>query len=570
MKKILPLFLVPFFAIHAINLENFYQIDGNTLINAQGKRFPAINFDSTLHEELAYRLKDPEQAAIIHRAYQKHIAPILPEELVPGFSKALIKVSYFFGSQKPSPERGFWIALREEGCSSWAEKKSQEIASFVSDANLPAHLPKKERKEGPFTIVLLTTTASGGNESVTHGIVNFLSAYKNIQTVVVDVETLAKKTDPIMLASGVVTYDGLYASVFQQQENADILIQRDVVTRQLGKYIPSRLGSLLKERLLEINPNLIISTRSYSLDDLPLATLDIPFRMLHCDYELSFFLLDIYGKADSDRIRFWLPSMEPAIFKPLFIKANRLDLYNERDNQQKLIEKVALVLGITPEEVQKQFECIGYPTRSEFKSITDAKELEILQKKWDVQPDEILILVSMGKNGVATLEKIYDQLANLPPHQWKFIFICGKNEELKTKLKNRLSSSLANRFTICGFLSPEEMNELMNLAPIKITKPGGAVTTEALVTKTYLLMMGSHPWEKANGDKIEKLGLGQQLRSDLPLEVQIEESLAKAKVIRTHCSIELPDWKSFLLNEIKILRANQEAEDINLRFPVQH
>lgn len=478
------------------------------------------------------------------------------QELLPGFSRALIKVGYFFGSQKSSPERGFWIALGEEGCSSWAEKKSQEIAAFVSDANLPAHLPKKERKEGPFTIVLLTTTASGGNESVTHGIVNFLSADKNIETVVVDVETLAKETDPIMLASGVVTYDGLYASAFQQQEDAEILIQRDVVTRQLGKYIPSRLGSLLKERLLEINPDLIISTRSYSVDDLPLATLDIPFRMLHCDYELSFFLLDIYGKVDSDRIRFWLPSMEPAVFKPLFAKANRLDLYNERDNQQVLMEKVALVLGITPEEVQKQFERIGYPTRPEFKSITDAKELESLRQKWDIEPDEIPILISMGKNGVGTLEKIYNQLANLPPHRWKFIFICGKNEELKTKLKNRPSSTLANRFTICGFLSPEEMNELMNLAPIKITKPGGAVTTEALVTKTYLLMMGSHPWEGANGDKIEKLGLGQQPRSDLSLEVQIEEALAKAKAIRTHCSIELPDWKSLLLNEIKILRAN--------------
>lgn len=563
MKKILPLFLIPFFALHAINLENFYQIEDNTLISAQGQQFPALNFDSPLHEELAYRLKDPEQATIIHQAYQKHIMPILPEELIPEFSKALVKVSYFFGSQKSSPERGFRIALREEGCSAWAEKEGQAMATFVSEANLPAHLPKKERKEGPFTIVILMTTASGGNESVTHGIVACLSAYKNIQTVVIDVETLAKEADPIMLASGTVTYDGLYASVFQQQEDADILIQRDVVTRQLGKYIPSRLGSMLKERLLEINPDLIISTRSYSVDDLPLATLDIPFRMLHCDYELSFFLLDIYGKVNSDRIRFWLPSMEPAVFKPLFAKANRLDLYSEKDNQQELIEKISLLLGITSEEAKKQFECIGYPTRPEFKAITNPQELENLRKKWDIQSDEIAILVSMGKNGVGTLEKIYDQLANLPPRRWKFIFICGKNEELKIRLKSRLSSNSTNRFTICGFLSPEEMNELMNLSLVKITKPGGAVTTEALVTKTYLLIMSSHPWEGANGDKIEKLGLGQQFRSDLSLEVQIEESLVKAKTIRAQCSTELPNWKGLLLNEIKTLRAVQEAQDIN-------
>lgn len=36
MKNFLLPFLVPFFAIYAINLENFYQIEGDTLINAQG------------------------------------------------------------------------------------------------------------------------------------------------------------------------------------------------------------------------------------------------------------------------------------------------------------------------------------------------------------------------------------------------------------------------------------------------------------------------------------------------------------------------------------------------------
>jgi processive 1,2-diacylglycerol beta-glucosyltransferase len=550
MKIFLLLFTFPFLALHAINLESFYQIDGNTLINAEGQRFPALHFDSPLHEELAYILKAPEQAAIIHQAYQKHIAPILPEKLISGFSKALTKVCYFFGSQKLSSERGFWIALREGGCFSWAEKNRQAVTAFVSEANRSAHLPKKERKKGPFTIVILTTTASGGNESVTEGIVDFLSAYKNIQTVVIDVETLAKETDPIMLASRVVTYDGLYASIFQQQEDSDILIQRDVVTKQLGKYIPSRLGSLLKEKLLEINPDLIISTRNYSVDDLALATLDIPFRMLHCDYELSVFLLDIYGKVDPNEVRFWLPSIEPAVFKPLFTKANRCDLY--KDNQQELMNKLALLMGITAEEVQKQFECIGYPIRPEFKRITDSKELASLRKKWDIQPEETPILVSMGKNGVGCLEKIYDQLAKLPSHHWKFIFICGKNEELKIKLEDRLSSTPANRFTICGFASPQEMNELMNLSLVNITKSGGAITTEALVTETYLLMIGSHPWEEANGAKIEQMGLGQQIRPGLPLEAQIEEALAKAEVARAQL-IEVPDWRSLLLNELRAI-----------------
>lgn len=543
MKTLLILFVFPFFALNAASLENYYRIEGDVLINAQEERFPAIKFDSSLHEELAYRMKDPEQAKIIHQAYQKHIAPLVKEEFISGFEQALIKVCYFFGSQKISPERGLWLALREEGCT-WAEKMPNAINAFVLDANRPAHLPKDERAEGPFTIAILTTSASGGNESVTHGVVGYLSRYENVKTVVIDVEELARQTDLVMVASGQTTYDGMYASQFQQQGDEDILIERDIITRQLGKYIPSCLGSLLKKTVLEINPDLIISTRSYTTDDLVLATLDIPFRMLHCDHELSIFLLDSYGKSDG--MKYWLPSFDPEVFKPLFAHLEKMNLYNENDNEKELIEKVTFLLGITEEEFKKQFAAVGYPTRPDFERITDADQLENLRKKWGILPHEIPILVSMGKNGVGALEKLYEQLIELPPHPWKFIFICGKNEELK----HRLSLSPRPDFTICGFMCPKEMNELMNIASVILSKPGGAVTSEVFVTKTYLLMVGTYPWEIPNGNKIEKMGLGQYVDMDLSLEAQIEEALIKSKNVRNSSVGEVSDWKSMFHNEL--------------------
>src|SRR5581483_91571 len=401
--------------------DRFYRIEDDTLVSAEGKRFPALHFGSALHEELAYRMKDPEQAMIIHRAYQKHIAPILPEELAVGFSNALVKVCYLFGSRKFSPEKGLWIGLREEGCDLWAEENYPTIATFVSEANQPTHLPVKEKGEGPLRVAILTTSASGGNESVARGVVSFLAGY-DVETVLIDVEALAKEADLVMLAGGGTTYDGLYASEFQQKEDWDFLVQRDVVTKELGKYIPSRLGRLLKERLLEINPDFIISTRNYTVDDLCLATLDIPFRILHCDYELSLPLLDGYGKVASN-VRFWLPSFEPATFRPLFVKADRLDLYQETDSKQVLMEKVALLLGITPLEAYMQFECIGYPIRPEFKRIRDFEELDRLRVKWDIGDDEVPVLISMGKNGVGALEKVFEQVVNIPAHRWKFIIV---------------------------------------------------------------------------------------------------------------------------------------------------
>lgn len=548
MKKRLLLFSFPFLALHGVELEPFYKIENSVLTNSQGKQFSAIHFDSPLHEDLAYALKDPEQAKIIHDAFLKYFPKGAPES----FTKALLKVCYFFGSQKISPEKGFLIALKAEGGSEWAELHRETISLFIQKANRSAHTQRTEKKDQPFTIAILTTSASGGNESVAHGIQHFLSQREDIRVIVIDVETIAKEADPIMLTTGHTTYDGLYASTFQQDEKSEILIERDILSKKLGKYVPSRLGSMLKETILRINPDLILSTRSYTLDDISLATLDIPFRMIHCDYELSFFLMDPYGKADPELMKFWLPSIEPHIFKPLFAKTGRLDLYNETDSHDELMRKVALITGTTPEHIKSQFECIGYPTRPEFRKIDNPDELALLRQKWDIQPDDTPITVSMGKNGVGVLEKIFDQLVQLPPHKTpvKYIFVCGKNEELKNRLEKKLAYRPADqRFAIYGFLPPKEMNELMNISPVKITKPGGAVTTEAFVTGTYLLLMGSHPWEEANGAEAVKMGLGQYYQDTIPLALQIEECIDRARQARKK-EIQRPDWQNLLLERI--------------------
>lgn len=60
-------------------LENFFRIENETLINYRQERYPKINFADPLHENLAYLLKDPEQALIIHQAYSLSICPHLPK-----------------------------------------------------------------------------------------------------------------------------------------------------------------------------------------------------------------------------------------------------------------------------------------------------------------------------------------------------------------------------------------------------------------------------------------------------------------------------------------------------------
>lgn len=244
----------------------------------------------------------------------------------------------------------------------------------------------------------------------------------------------------------------------------DPVLMRDVFTKNLGKYVPSCFGLNLKERIREVNPDYIISTRSYNIDDICLCTLGVPFRMLHCDYELSFFVLDLYGKVQPEMMKFCLPYFDAPVFRTLFEKYNRLDLYNEQDSPDAIMEKIAQMTHQSIDVIQDQFELFGYPLSSEFQKIEDKNQLTDLRKKWNIQPEEIPILLSMEKNGVGVLDDIFDQLSaskdSLPS---KYFFVCGKNADLKQKLEQKANGN--KRFSIQGLISLQEMNELMNLCP---------------------------------------------------------------------------------------------------------
>lgn len=118
-----------------------------------------------------------------------------------------------------SPESALIAALIEtdSAVSDWFFQNQKFFQAFIAQANRPARLSLSQNKnEDAYTIVILTTSASGGNHSVAYAIENFLSASSHIRCIVVDVEAIARETDLIMLATGAITYDGIYERQFQQ------------------------------------------------------------------------------------------------------------------------------------------------------------------------------------------------------------------------------------------------------------------------------------------------------------------------------------------------------------------
>lgn len=102
---------------------------------------------------------------------------------------------------------------------------------------------------------------------------------------------------------------------------------------------------------------------------------------------------------------------------------------------------------------------------------------------------------------------------------------------------------------ICGLLSPTEMNEVMNISSLGISKAGGATIAESIVTKTPILLIDFYPWEEVNADYLIQIGLGIKTDPSVPLIKQIEDILGSNKVK----NLTYEHWENNLSEKIKQL-----------------
>lgn len=542
------------------SLRSTFTVDNTILTTFSGEKYSRYPFESDLHFDLTYHMKDLEASEIVYRAYKNTIYPILmklPKDEISNqvnesFSKALIEICLLFGNEKYPPEEAFFYALFHQGNygKKWCEEHTQEIKQFIKEANRPLYT-LKEKKSDIFTVAIITTTSSGGNNAVAESITHYLATNPKIKPILIDFEDIAKEFDPMMIATGTHTYDMIYSSIFQKTNDFNVLPGRKKLNKEIHQYIPSKLLAKLKQRVAELNPDFIISTRSYTSDAIALASLGIPFRLFHPDFELCPSLCSYYRYVSADSIRFWLPTSHPMMFKPIFENYNHLDIYDENDEFEHLSKKISNFLEVLPATFQAQFEVVGYPC-SQFFKINDSICLDELRKKWGVRDEEIPIFIVMGKYGADALSKVFDQLiyskTSLP---LKFIFICGKNDALKEQLNIKVGELNLDKskFAIQGLLNSKEMNEIMNISYMGISKAGGATITESLLTHTHLLLMGSYPWEEANANYLIKMGLATNYDPTKSLVNQIECCIENNQPNLLD-AISLEDWRSSIMQRL--------------------
>jgi len=130
---------------------------------------------------------------------------------------------------------------------------------------------------------------------------------------------------------------------------------------------------------------------------------------------------------------------------------------------------------------------------------------EILSKL-GLNPDLPIFLVMGGVYEGEIVKRICKQLADsLVPIQ--SIIVCGKNEKLYHNLEE-VSSRARNQVVRCGYV--HNVEELMEVADLIITKAGGLTVSEALTKHLPLVIFKPIPGQEVeNAQFVQRMGAGQ-------------------------------------------------------------
>jgi processive 1,2-diacylglycerol beta-glucosyltransferase len=137
----------------------------------------------------------------------------------------------------------------------------------------------------------------------------------------------------------------------------------------------------------------------------------------------------------------------------------------------------------------------------------EKKDKIAMREKFGLAKDKLTILVSAGGFGVGNIQRLLEALSELQtPSQ--IIAVCGRNEELKTKLQKLAIEKLNSKsvsFKPIGFTT--EMDEYMSASDLIVGKPGGLTTSEALAKGLVFVVVNPIPGqEERNSDHLLEKG----------------------------------------------------------------
>jgi len=155
----------------------------------------------------------------------------------------------------------------------------------------------------------------------------------------------------------------------------------------------------------------------------------------------------------------------------------------------------------------------GIPIARKFAGELD---LHAIQKWMGLRDDLPVLLVLSGGFGMGPVGKMLAAL-DVVPREFQTVVVCGRNDELRRELA---AQDRKHPTRVLGFAS--NMHELMAIADLILTKPGGLTSSEALARGKPLFILDPIPGqEAANSDFLLERGAAAKVNrvEDLPFRV---------------------------------------------------
>jgi processive 1,2-diacylglycerol beta-glucosyltransferase len=164
----------------------------------------------------------------------------------------------------------------------------------------------------------------------------------------------------------------------------------------------------------------------------------------------------------------------------------------------------------------------GIPIAAKFSAKPDARAV---RKSCGLRDDLPVLLVLSGGFGMGPVAEILAAL-NQAPGQFQTMVVTGRNDELRRELAVQNHRHPTH---VLGFST--NMHELMAVADLIITKPGGLTSSEALALGKPLFILNPIPGqEAANSDFLLERGAAAKANRVEDLPFRIEQLLGSRKL----------------------------------------
>jgi processive 1,2-diacylglycerol beta-glucosyltransferase len=164
----------------------------------------------------------------------------------------------------------------------------------------------------------------------------------------------------------------------------------------------------------------------------------------------------------------------------------------------------------------------GIPISARFSSRPVAREV---RKNIGLRDDQPVILVLSGGFGMGPVAEILEQLDKVPA-PFQNLVVTGRNQEMRRSLA---TCDRKHPTHVLGFST--NMHELMAVADLIVTKPGGLTTSEALAIGKPLLIVNPIPGqEAANSDFLLERGAAAKVNRVEDIPYRLEQLFLSGKL----------------------------------------